>query len=97
MLSITLTRVVCGTATLRRSLNGRAAAQSISVVLRATRRQEERRAPQRPKGDVQDRVYAELRRWLMVGRFLPGEPITLRNLASELGVSPMPVRAACAI
>lgn len=48
----------------------------------------------RPKGDVQDRVYAELRRWLMVGRFLPGEALTLRNLASELGVSPMPVRAA---
>lgn len=52
------------------------------------------KAPQRPKGDVQDRVYAELRRWIMVGRFLPGEAITLRNLASELGVSPMPVRAA---
>lgn len=49
---------------------------------------------QRPKGDVQDRVYDELRRWLMVGHFLPGEPITLRNLAKELGVSPMPVRAA---
>jgi DNA-binding GntR family transcriptional regulator len=48
----------------------------------------------RPKGDVQDRVYAELRRSLMVGRFLPGEAITLRTLASELGVSPMPVRAA---
>ena len=51
-------------------------------------------APVRHKGDVQDRVYAELRRWLMVGRFLPGEPIRLRTLASELGVSPMPVRAA---
>jgi DNA-binding GntR family transcriptional regulator len=51
-------------------------------------------APQRPKGSVQDRVYGELRRWLMVGRFLPGESITLRNLAAELGVSPMPVRAA---
>jgi DNA-binding GntR family transcriptional regulator len=51
-------------------------------------------ALQRPKGSVQDRVYAELRRWLMVGRFLPGESITLRSLAAELGVSPMPVRAA---
>jgi len=48
----------------------------------------------RPKGGVQDWVYAELRRWLMVGRFLPGETITLRNLASDLGVSSMPVRAA---
>jgi DNA-binding GntR family transcriptional regulator len=36
---------------------------------------------QRPKGDVQDKVYAELRHWLMIGHFLPGEPITLRNLA----------------
>ena len=51
-------------------------------------------APSRPKGDVQDKVYAELRRWLMVGHFLPGQPITLRHLAAELGVSPMPVRAA---
>ena len=50
--------------------------------------------PLRPKGDVQDKVYAELRRWLMVGHFLPGQPITLRHLAAELGVSPMPVRAA---
>jgi DNA-binding GntR family transcriptional regulator len=49
---------------------------------------------QRPKGDVQDKVYAEVRHWLMIGHFLPGEPITLRNLAHELGVSPMPVRAA---
>jgi DNA-binding GntR family transcriptional regulator len=49
---------------------------------------------QRAKGSVQDRVYAELRRRLMVGDFLPGESITLRNLAAELGVSPMPVRAA---
>jgi DNA-binding GntR family transcriptional regulator len=67
---------------------------------RATRRstgelrKKNRAGPLRPKGDVQDRVYAELRRCVMVGRFLPGETITLRNLASELGVSPMPVRAA---
>ena len=38
-------------------------------------------APRRPKGSVQDRVHAELRRWLMAGRFLPGESITLRALA----------------
>jgi DNA-binding GntR family transcriptional regulator len=65
---------------------------------RAPRAQRKRKpngsAPLRPKGSVQDRVYGELRRWLMVGRFLPGESITLRNLAAELGVSPMPVRAA---
>jgi DNA-binding GntR family transcriptional regulator len=52
------------------------------------------RAKGKAKGSVQDRVYAELRRRLMVGDFLPGESITLRNLSAELGVSPMPVRAA---
>jgi DNA-binding GntR family transcriptional regulator len=57
-------------------------------------RRKARTAAPRSKGGVQDRVYAELRRWLMVGRFLPGETITLRNIAAELGVSPMPVRAA---
>jgi DNA-binding GntR family transcriptional regulator len=59
-----------------------------------TKQKERADSRQRAKGSVQDRVYAELRRWLMVGRFLPGETITLRNLAAELGVSPMPVRAA---
>lgn len=49
---------------------------------------------QRPKGDIEDRVYTELRRRLMVGHFLPGDSITLRVLARELGVSPMPVRSA---
>lgn len=48
----------------------------------------------RAKGSVQDSVYDQLRHSLMVGRFLPGESITLRSLAAELGVSPMPVRAA---
>jgi DNA-binding GntR family transcriptional regulator len=63
---------------------------------RVTRRALSRKGstPQGTKGSVQDRVYAELRRRLMVGYFLPGESITLRALAAELGVSPMPVRAA---
>jgi DNA-binding GntR family transcriptional regulator len=50
--------------------------------------------PEHTKGNVQDRVYNELRHLLMVGRFLPGESITLRNLAAEFGVSLMPVRGA---
>jgi DNA-binding GntR family transcriptional regulator len=58
------------------------------------RRKRDGSASQAGKGSVQDRVYAQLRRWLMVGRFLPGETITLRNVAAELAVSPMPVRAA---
>jgi DNA-binding GntR family transcriptional regulator len=48
----------------------------------------------RPKGSVQDHVYSELRRRLMIGEFLPGQVVTLRALASEFGVSPMPVREA---
>ncbi|MFI4997143.1 MAG: GntR family transcriptional regulator [Hyphomicrobiales bacterium] len=53
-----------------------------------------RTQPQRSKGSVQDQVYSELRRALMIGRFLPGQGTTLRALAADLGVSLMPVRAA---
>ena len=53
-------------------------------------------APKQPKGSVQDRIYSELKRRLLVGMFLPGEPLTLRALAAEFGVSPMPIRAAMA-
>lgn len=50
--------------------------------------------PKRKKGSVQDRIYDELKRRLLVGMLLPGESLTLRALATELGVSLMPVRAA---
>lgn len=43
---------------------------------------------------VQERVYQELRNALYQGRFMPGEVLTIRALASELGTSPMPVREA---
>ena len=43
---------------------------------------------------VQERVYQELRNALYQGRFLPGEVLTIRALASALGTSPMPVREA---
>lgn len=42
----------------------------------------------------QDAVYARLRQWVTVGRFLPGERLKIRNVAAELGVGLMPVRAA---
>lgn len=42
----------------------------------------------------QDAVYAHLRQWVTVGRFLPGERLKIRNVAAELGVGLMPVRAA---
>jgi DNA-binding GntR family transcriptional regulator len=40
------------------------------------------------------RVYRELREAIVTGRFVPGRPVTLRGVAAELGVSPMPVREA---
>ena len=43
---------------------------------------------------LHDRVYGELRAAIMAGRFAPGERLTVRGIAEELGVSAMPVRAA---
>ncbi len=42
----------------------------------------------------QDAVYQTLRQWITVGRFLPGERLKIRNVAADLGVGHMPVRAA---
>ncbi|MFN3625687.1 MAG: GntR family transcriptional regulator [Hyphomicrobium sp.] len=39
-------------------------------------------------------VYRRLRERIFFGGFLPGRSVTLRGLAEELGVSPMPVREA---
>lgn len=53
--------------------------------------------PRRPLGEqaaVHDQVYARLRDALMAGRIAPGRALSLRSLAAELGVSPMPVRDA---
>lgn len=43
---------------------------------------------------MHDRVYAALRDALITGRIPPGRGVSLRSLAAELGVSPMPVRDA---
>lgn len=43
---------------------------------------------------MQTQVYQRLREALFTGLFLPGESLTIRNLAETLGVSPMPVREA---
>ncbi len=43
---------------------------------------------------LSDRVYAALRLALLTGKFLPGETLSLRSLATSLGTSPMPVRGA---
>jgi DNA-binding GntR family transcriptional regulator len=43
---------------------------------------------------LHERVYRELRRALMAGKFAPGERLKPNSLARDLGTSPMPVRAA---
>jgi len=43
-----------------------------------------------------DRVYRELRELLMAGELMPGEKLSLRTVATQLGVSMMPVRGAVA-
>ena len=42
----------------------------------------------------QDDCYQTLRQWVTVGKFLPGERLKIRDVAQELGVGVMPVRAA---
>ena len=43
---------------------------------------------------LSDRVYSELRKDLIAGRYQPGERITISSLAEKFGVSPTPVREA---
>ncbi len=50
------------------------------------------REPDRPH--LNRWVYEQLRDALVTGHFVPGRSITLRGVAEELGVSPMPVREA---
>lgn len=50
--------------------------------------------PGPPSTTLQDDTYARIRQWLGLGRFLPGERLKIRDVAAELGVGVMPVRAA---
>lgn len=50
--------------------------------------------PDAPRETMHEKVYRALRERLIGGRVVPGRAVTLRGLASELGVSPMPVREA---
>lgn len=45
-------------------------------------------------GPAHDRVYRHLRRRILHGELSPGEPLTLRGVAAELGVSMTPAREA---
>jgi DNA-binding GntR family transcriptional regulator len=42
----------------------------------------------------QDGIYATLRQWITVGKFVPGERLKIRDVAADMGVGQMPVRAA---
>ncbi|WP_299484385.1 GntR family transcriptional regulator [uncultured Roseibium sp.] len=44
------------------------------------------------RGATRSQVDAAIRSGLLTGRFIPGKAVTIRGLAGELGVSPMPVR-----
>ncbi len=50
--------------------------------------------PAAERGTIRERVKRSLKNALITGRFIPGKAVTLRGLAEELGVSPMPVREA---
>jgi DNA-binding GntR family transcriptional regulator len=41
-----------------------------------------------------ENVYRDLRNRILFGGFLPGSAVTLRGLAEDMGVSPMPIREA---
>lgn len=43
---------------------------------------------------LQDETYQTIKQWLTVGKFLPGERLKIKALATELAVSEMPVRSA---
>ncbi|PID49391.1 MAG: GntR family transcriptional regulator [Proteobacteria bacterium] len=47
-----------------------------------------------PEQGINQWVYQSLRRAVMCGQIVPGLPLTIRGLAKELAVSPMPVREA---
>lgn len=46
----------------------------------------------RQRGELQQQVARLLRIALMTGQFVPGQTLSLRQLATKLGTSPMPVR-----
>ena len=47
----------------------------------------------RQRGELRMQVARLLRHALMAGQFVPGQTLSLRQLAARLGTSPMPVRA----
>lgn len=56
--------------------------------------QHETSKPIEGRGAVHDLVYKEIKQSLMVGTFAPGEKVSLRSLAKQVGTSLTPVRGA---
>ncbi len=50
--------------------------------------------PAVPRQTQKDRIYHEVRRALQAGKFEPGESVTVKLLAQELGAGLMPIREA---
>ncbi|TYC68097.1 GntR family transcriptional regulator [Stappia sp. BW2] len=48
--------------------------------------------PSTSRGATRQQVDNAVRSGMLTGRFIPGKAVTIRGLAAELGVSPMPVR-----
>ncbi|WP_428644213.1 GntR family transcriptional regulator [Roseibium sp.] len=48
--------------------------------------------PSSSRGATREQVDTAVRSGLLSGKFIPGKSVTIRGLATELGVSPMPVR-----
>jgi DNA-binding GntR family transcriptional regulator len=78
--------------------HGMAEPTAIGAAARAPRPPRARRAPLAPiaRETLQERVYRELRRALINGRFNPGQALTVSELAGSLRTSAMPVREAVA-
>lgn len=51
-------------------------------------------APIASRSTIQDGVYRQLRHALMIGRFEPGQTLTIASLSESFGTSHMPVREA---
>jgi len=50
--------------------------------------------PAQKEHSLSDGIYAELKKRLILGHYLPGDRLSMRKLAVEFGTSPMPVREA---
>lgn len=62
--------------------------------LAMTQREKQEQIQAAPAGTAHDRVYRHLRAMILHGEVEPGQSLTLRGVADDLGTSTMPVREA---